>query len=227
MGQARPRLLPARVRFESSDVDRTGWLSKVDPDRAELELVDAPQPGPEVGEGTTVFVESERNLVLVGVVAAVEGSRVRLDLGHAGHREDRWSPRERGRLRFRFQPRPPGVDGFAWAEGAVSPPGAFTEVDGEVELSLTGLAFETDPVPEGVLLMALALPSHPEREHRLLARVLREDPSPAPGLYRVVVVFTHVPEATGSALAELLQSLQDQALAAFGADPDAELPPLG
>jgi hypothetical protein len=218
------RLLPATVVFGVPAREHDAYLVDANRERARLALA-APAPEELIpGTGLTVRLEGERNLELIGVVRARAGVELELDLSRAGHREDRWSPREKGRLRFRYLPAPAGFDAEAWALGEPSPPGAWTEPDPRVELSLGGLAYLDPNPPEGRLLLAFV---HDDASRRVVAEVVRTDPTRRPGVRRVSLRFVKTPETSGAALADILLALQDAALERFTAPCTLDLPPPG
>lgn len=220
-------LLPVFVMYGNPRQRLEGRLVELQSDRAEVELLE-PLKGPlDAGTGVSVYPEGERNMELVGIVSSIEHTRVRVALHRAGHREDRWSPREQGRLHFQYCPTPPGTDVEAWVHGGLSPvQPTWTRPDQRVEISLTGLAFLSSEPVAGPLLVAFRHPVS-NSVHRLVANVVRSDPTRRAGIRRVSLQFVSVPEATGQALAETLMGLQDQALEALGAGSTLDLPPMG
>lgn len=217
--------LPARVVLgsETGAPPLDARLIHMDAKHARVMLLAPPEAPPKLGDGATVWVDSERNLMVVGVVQQVSGSTLDIEVGRAGHREDRWSPRERGQLRFRFKPAAPELDTVAWARGGSDGPGAWTKVESAVELSLTGLAFMSEVVPAGTVLLSLVPPGG-DMACRLVAHVLRVDPGTEPHTKAVVLEFIDVPPETGGALAETLLEFQDAALDEYGTYPSLDLP---
>lgn len=202
------RLLPVSLRLGAETVV-DGLLVELEAGRVEVELK-APLDQIAVGSGVVVYPEGERNLELVGVLERVEAQRLIVELTRTGHREDRWSPREKGHVRFRV--RPLGEDA------------TWQTPDPRVELSLTGLAFlHPHPVPEGPL--ELDIEGGEGRRARVSAEVVRVDPTRYEDLRRVSTTFIGVSEAAGATLAELLGALQDAALEAWGEASTLDLSP--
>lgn len=218
-----PVLLPVTVLFGTPRRGIGARLVEADRQTARVELLEAAPPDLSVGVGVTLRPEGRRNLELVGVLSFVDGTRLEVEVSRAGHREDRWSPREQGLLQFRYLPARPGLDALAWADGGISPQGEWVTPDPRVELSLTGLAFLSPNPPTGALLFSFI---HPDTlaPHRLVAEVVRADPTRRPGVYRVALTFVRVSESTGKALAEILLALQDAALESFAGTSTLDLP---
>ncbi|MEO1229984.1 MAG: PilZ domain-containing protein [Myxococcota bacterium] len=215
---ASPPLVPVTLRFDRTEAeirDLDARLIDLGPNEATVELVNPPAHV-RVGAGVVMLPSGQRNLELVGLIRSTEGSRVCIELSRAGHREDRWSPRERGELAFRYRAPRPGEDPEAWAESGLAPAAEWTVPDPRVDLSLSGLAFLAPrPGPEGTLLIELEVPEGPAP--RLAAEVVRTDPTRRPDVVRVSTRFTKVPPATGHQLAERILAWQDAALEALGA----------
>lgn len=217
-------LLPVSVTFGSDRQTLDGRLVSADRTSARIELLETAPAGFVAGTGVTITVESRRHLEVVGVVRSCEDTRVIIDVSRTGHREERWSPRERCNLRFRYIPAPPGSDSDAWVNGAVSSFMGWVEPDSRVELSLDGLAFLSEAPPRGTLLLTFIHPGT-EAAHRVVAEVVRAQPTRRPGVSKVGVHFVRVPPSSGEALADIMLALQEAALEAFAEGSTLDLPP--
>lgn len=220
---AAPPLVPVTLRLDRTDVEAR--LVDLGPKEAIVELRDAAD-AVSVGSGVVILPSGQRNLELVGRVCSAEGSRLRIELSRTGHREDRWSPRERGELGFRYRAAGAREDPNAWAEGGLASVAEWTAADPRVDLSLSGLAFLAErPGPEGFLLIEFETADGSTR--RAAAEVVRADPTRRSDRVRVSTRFTKVPAETGAALAEILLAWQDAALDALGGGGSTlDLPPI-
>lgn len=215
-------LRPVSVHFGSPPRTLEGRLVSADREFAKVELLGAAPEDLTAGTGIVVRPEGERNLELVGVVSATESTRLEIEMSRAGHREQRWSPRERGRLKFRYYRMDEAAgDADGWLDGAPTPDAPGVEPDPRVELSLDGLAFLSPAELSGRLRIAFV---HRGREHRLLAQVVRTDPTRRIGIQKVCVRFVRTPPTTGAALADILTALQDAALEGFQGTCTLDLP---
>ncbi len=214
-------LVGVSVRFGTPRRALDGRLVSAGAGTAQIELLEAPPP--ELSPGTEVELRPDgpRPLDLLGIVTRVLSTRLEVTLTLARQRDDRYSPRERGELRFRLRPAPADLDLDAWVAGDPSPPGPWTEPDPRVELSLTGLAYLDSNPPDGAVLLAFV---HEGVERRLVARVVRTDPTRREGMSRVSLEFSRPPEPSGTALAEILLAWQDEALDAFVGASTLDLP---
>ena len=208
-------LLPVSVTFGPTQRVLEGRLIEVDDGVARVELTHPPCPELAEGTGVSVQPDGRRNLELVGVVRSIKGTRLHVEVSRTGYKDERWSPRERGRLQFRFMCAPVNFDVQTWAYGGPSLPGPWAEPDPRVELSLSGLGFLVDSEPpRGTILLEIIHPGT-GNVFRISARVVRHSPTRRVGISWVGVQFESISESSGIALTEILTALQDAALEGF------------
>ncbi len=220
-------LLPVSLYWGSQRAAVSGRLTEVTDGYAEVELTHDPPAGLVEGLGVSIRPEGKRNLELIGIVRHVLGTHIAVEIRRTGHREDRWSPREKGRLRFRYLSPPEGFDVRSWAveEQPNSPSGAWVEPDPRVEISLGGLGFLVKEHLSGHLLIECIHPATGE-PFRVSARVIRQTPTLHEGIFHVGVMFDAVSPRSGSALAEILTALQDAAIEGFSDSSTLDLPEI-
>lgn len=221
-------LLPVSLDLGDAIEAVEGRLLDVTPQgRAHIELT-VPAPSELTpGIGVAIRPDGKRNLKLVGVVVEISNTRVEVEVNRTGHNEERWSPRERGRLRFRYLKAPEDFDAAGWAhDRPVSMPnGAWVEPDPRVELSLSGLGFLVKEHLSGHLLIECAHPATGD-SFRISAKVVRQIPTRHNGIFKVGVQFESVSQASGAALADILTALQDAAIEGFSESATLDLPDM-
>ena len=219
-------LLPVSLDIGNAINAIEGRLLEVTPQgRAHIELL-APAPKElTLGVAVSIRPDGKRNLELVGVVIEISDTRVEIEVNRTGHKEERWSPREQGRLRFRYLKAPKNFDVHGWAHDrpVPIPSGPWIEPDPRVELSLSGLGFLVEEQLSGQLLIECAHPATGD-SFRVSAKVVRQTPTRYSGVYKVGVQFEAVSQTSGAALADILTALQDAAIEGFSEPTTLDLP---
>ena len=219
--------LPIEVRHRGRFL--SGYLIELDQHSAKIELKHI---GPQVGEDVEIIPLDEDRLSIYAKVEHIQNQQISLKLSGVAQQEERWSPRETGILSLQISSQTPDTISSEWLDRGVGPSDdLWIQADKHVEVGLGGLKFtistqQTDKTGLQInayskYLAKFKIP-HTERWHRCLCEVIRI--SPQVEYLDIAVSFISMSEGAAAALADYLQSLQDQALSNESFDIEPTLP---
>ncbi len=191
------------------------------------------EPEPRLAPGMRVVLDGgpDRDVRIKGLVAGMEGHRLRVETERVVPPDKRSFPRMYGGIHVRYRVLAAGEgeeDASAWVSGGDAPgqEGEWREPDPFMDFSGTGLRFEDQLhcKTEDRMLIELKLPSS-EDPWRATARVVRVDPirpedlegreenkqAPAP-THQIAVQFLDLPADATEALTAFAMRIQDALL---------------